>query len=305
MKYLDAIHIHNTSSTTVTRIGTIFGMVLYDNPQIFYTSTQGYRIEQTELTIILKPKYFFPLQSVFKLQNLLNESVANICAPITDIEDDFSKEIYIHNYLTQNVKYSKTDVAQPINAYTVAGTLLEGNSVCAGIALSFKLLMDYLDIPCIVATGVATNNDGHTERHAWNLAYIGDFYYQIDVTWDLLDGENERVIKYDYFNLTSQEMYRSRIPDYEYPLCIDSFFNYFSYMNAIVYSPSELILFISNKILQGEQRIYFKYAFDFDTMKEKLKRYLNQIPLLGKYRYWINETVHTVFLIKVQNERFS
>ena len=33
--------------------------------------------------------------------------------------------------------------------------------------------------------------------------------------------------KYDYFNLTTQEMYQSRIPDCEYPLCVNEFYNYF------------------------------------------------------------------------------
>lgn len=121
------------------------------------------------------------------MQDWIGEKVTEICQPIKSIGVDFAKEIYVHNYLVENVRYSSSAVAQPINAYTVVGALLENNSVCAGVALSFKLFMDYLDIPCIVATGIATNNAGHTERHAWNVIYIENSHYQIDVKWDLLN----------------------------------------------------------------------------------------------------------------------
>lgn len=299
MEYQEEIYFYNKPNVTPTLIGQLFKMVLYDNPRIFYTSTQGYQIGSSFTTLVLKPKYFFPLQSVLELQEWLDERIVEICRPIIGLEDQFSKEIYIHNYLVENIQYSHSAVAQPINAYTVVGTLLENNSVCAGVALSFKLLMDYLDISCIVATGIATNNAGITERHAWNLVYIDDSYYQMDVTWDLLDGQKDWVIKYDYFNLTTQEMYQSRVPDYEYPLCFNQFYNYFVYMNAVVHSPNELTAFVSNQILGGEKRIYFKYTFDSREMKTNLPRYLRRIPLLGRFQYWINEIMHTVLVMRI------
>lgn len=299
MEYQEKIYFQNSPYITPALIGQIFKMVLYDNPRIFYTSTQGYRIGGNFQLLVLEPKYFFSLESVLELQKWLNERVEEICRPIIEVHDVFSKEIYIHNYLAENVRYSHSAVAQPINAYTVAGTLLENNSVCAGIALSFKLLMDYLDIPCIAATGTATNNVGVTERHAWNLTYIDDSYYQMDVTWDLLDGQKDRVIKYDYFNLTTQEMYQSRIPDCEYPLCVNEFYNYFVYMNAVVSSPSELVNFVSNQVYKGEKQIYFKYTFDLREMKRNLPKYLRMIPLLGRYQYWINEVMHTVLVARI------
>ena len=177
-------------------VSKVFKMVLYDNPRIFYTSTQGYLVGHVGYNTYLKPKYFFPLNAVLELQNWLDERIEEICSPIRFLDDDFAKEIFVYNYLIENVTYSTSAVAQPINAYTVAGTLLENNSVCAGVALSFKLLMDYLEIPCIVATGVATNSVGHTEKHAWNIVYIEGAYYQADITWDLLGETKGRIIKY-------------------------------------------------------------------------------------------------------------
>lgn len=299
MDYQEVISFRKAPVPTPAVISKVFKMVLYDNPRIFYTSTLGQRIGYNGVAAALYPKYFFPLDSVLQLQEWLDERVEEICAPIRGLEDPFSKEIYIHNYLIEKVKYSFTDVAQPVNAYTVAGTLLENNSVCAGVALSFKLLMDHLDIPCIVATGTATNGAGVTERHAWNLVYLDGAYYQIDVTWDLLNERNDRLIKYDFFNLTTQEMYQSRRGDYDYPLCTEQAYNYFSYMKAIVTSPEELASFVSRHVLKGEQRIYFKYTFDTAAMKHKLNRVLSIVPHLCRYQYWVKESVQTVFIMRI------
>lgn len=268
MEYQETICFDNSLYITPTLIGQIFKLVLYDNPRIFYTSTQGYRISVNSSTLFFTTKYFFGLQSVLELQKWLDERVMKICNLIINMEDEFLKEIYIHNYLVENVRYSYSAVAQPINAYTVAGTLLENKSVCVGVVLSFKLLMDNLNISCIATTGTATNNAGVTERHAWNIAYTENAYYQIDVTWDLLDGQNDRVVKYDYFNLITSEMYQTRVADYEYPMCIEEKCNYFVCMNAIICSPSELFSFVSNCVFNGKNRIYFKHTFDCLDMKK-------------------------------------
>lgn len=298
IEYQDTICFQDLPYINPSLIGKIFKMVLYDNPKIFYTSTQGYQIGGDGQSLFLKPKYFFSLGAAIELQKWLSERVEEICRPILSIQDFFSKEIYIHNYLAENVRYSHSAVAQPVNAYTVAGTLLENNSVCAGVTLSFKLLMDYLNIPCIAATGTATTSAGVTERHAWNLVYIDDSYYQMDVTWDLLDGQKDRVIKYDYFNLTTEEMYQSRIADYEYPMCTNSYYNYFTYMNAVVSSPQELANCVALRVHSGEKRIYFKYTFDLRDMKRNLPKYLRNIPFLGRYQYWTNETMHTILIVR-------
>ena len=276
-------------------ISRVFTMVLYDNPRIFYTSTMGYQIGFFGNLYYLKPKYFFSLHAVLELQSWIDERLDEICKPIRYLEDTFSKEIYIHNYLIKNVKYSKVEVSQPVNAYTIAGALLENRSVCSGVALTFKLFMDYLDIPCIVAIGDITIGEEKPEKHAWNIVCIENDYYQIDVTWDFFEENGERIIRYDYFNLTLEEMYTYRVPDYEYPKCTHREFNYFYYLDAIVYSPEELRVYVSDRIKKRERIIYFKYMFDFNGMKNNLNKYLRGM----NYRYsWVNEMEHTILIMR-------
>ena len=71
------------------------------------------------------------------------------------------------------VDYVYTDNDQ--NAY---GALVEGKAVCAGYARAFQLLMNELDIPTYYCSGTTYG------KHAWNIIYINNEYYNVDVTFN-------------------------------------------------------------------------------------------------------------------------
>lgn len=95
MEYQEIISFDNSGCVSPALLGQIFKMVLYDNPRIFYTSTDGYQICVSSSKLFLIPKYFFGLQAVLELQKWLDERIVEICRPIIDVKDDYSKEIYI------------------------------------------------------------------------------------------------------------------------------------------------------------------------------------------------------------------
>ena len=78
------------------------------------------------------------------------------------------------------------------------GALVEPGVVCEGYAKAFKIICDKINIPCVVVFG----NYDETEdaAHMWNYVQMEDgIWYAIDVTWDDVDGEDGREIKYQYF----------------------------------------------------------------------------------------------------------
>ena len=279
----------------VDEVWKVITMVLYDNPRLFFVSKNKCRIITAIDKTIIEPQYTFPASSIIELNKWLNECIGEVCSPIFFVNDAFSKEIYIHNYLIQNVKYSKTNVAQSANAYTVIGALLENYSVCAGVALTFKLMMDFLDIPCIVAIGNTINQGSENSRHAWNIVQIDNEFYQLDVTWDLLEDQNDRIVKYDYFNLPDTEMVYSRIPDYAYPKCEHMNLNYFMYMNSIAYSISELQDIIERKVNSNEESIYVKYL-NANLCNDEIHRMLNCIRGIGSYSFWHHQEMKTILI---------
>ena len=70
--------------------------------------------------------------------------------------------------------------------YTAYAALCQGTAVCQGYAIAFYRLCKEAQIPVRIITGLGGN-----EAHAWNIVKIGEFYYNIDCTWDGQTAETE------------------------------------------------------------------------------------------------------------------
>ena len=74
----------------------------------------------------------------------------------------------------------------PWSAYSA----MEGNAdrespVCEGYARAFKVLCKGMGVPCILMSGVVTDENGNTGGHMWNYVQMEDEkWYVVDVTWD-------------------------------------------------------------------------------------------------------------------------
>ena len=121
--------------------------------------------------------------------------------------NNYEKMMYIHNYIVDNTKYETQKTAHTANIY---GCIVNKRAICEGYARTFKYYMDKLDIPCILVSGEAVNENGNSERHAWNYVYINNNWYAIDTTWDdpiiIGNGRITDKIKYKYFLKGSKTM---------------------------------------------------------------------------------------------------
>ena len=124
----------------------------------------------------------------------LETRVAELTADLTD-KSDYEKSLLLHNRVANAVIYQYTD-----NDQTVIGSLLEGESVCAGYARAYQLLLQEVGIPCFYVTGHSKG-----QGHAWNLVQLDGEWYYTDVTWDDQD-DNGGAIYYAYFNMTYEQM---------------------------------------------------------------------------------------------------
>jgi transglutaminase/protease-like cytokinesis protein 3 len=46
-------------------------------------------------------------------------------------------------------------------------------------------------VECEIVTGMATNESGNEEFHAWNRVLVDGEYYELDATWDAGKEEYE------------------------------------------------------------------------------------------------------------------
>ena len=119
-------------------------------------------------------------KAVDKLLGQLNVSGAN----------NYGKLKAIYDYITSNVTYDHDNLEN--DAYklkhTAYAALINKTAVCQGYALLLYRLALELGVDCRLIAGT-----GKGENHGWNIAKIGDYYYNMDATWDA--GRSE----YSYF----------------------------------------------------------------------------------------------------------
>lgn len=155
----------------------VFEGLIDDNPELFYvvfnSLSVGYALG------------FATVSVDFSMSNdEIERTKSRIFAKVQEFKNsiktkDIEKEI--HDYLATEVKYASNTMLP--SAHNICGPFLEGTAVCEGYARAFKLICDEMGIPCIMVTGVATDED-RTENHAWNIVRKGKNNYHVDVTWN-------------------------------------------------------------------------------------------------------------------------
>lgn len=134
--------------------------------------------------------------------NTLNVKVEEIIKELNLNELNIEDKIkVIHDYIINNTKYDVGRSDNKITTYhsdTAYGALIEHYAICGGYADSMKLFLDYLNIP---------NYKISSENHIWNLVYVNNKWYHLDLTWDdPVTSNGDDVLEYDYFLITTDEL---------------------------------------------------------------------------------------------------
>ena len=99
--------------------------------------------------------------------------------------EDIAKQVqYVHKQVTESISYRyETDCKEENVGYvrTVYG-LVTHEGVCEAYARSMQLILNRLDIPCVLIHGLQTS--GTPESHMWNAVRIEGKWYVVDATWD-------------------------------------------------------------------------------------------------------------------------
>lgn len=132
---------------------------------------------------------------------------------------DYQKELLIHDWLVNNNDYNINNTSDPAS-HMAYGALVQGTSVCQGYGEAMLLLSQAAGIPCIYVPGDGVQN-AQRESHAWNCVQIDGQWYMLDITWDDPVTDGEDILRYDYFNVTSNTLAKDH--DWNrsaYPECV-------------------------------------------------------------------------------------
>ena len=181
-----------------------------DHPEIFYINVENIYLTTKTITYGKKVTYEFFLNSKKDASAVKNyadnyqsviEKKKNEIISNTSNYSNIAKVLYIHNWIVDNTEYDVN--MQSANNSNIYGLMIDNKAVCEGYAKAFKYLLDELNIPCVIICGMATDDNGNVERHAWNAVYLEGNWYAIDTTWDdpviIGNGKLTNNLKYKYF----------------------------------------------------------------------------------------------------------
>ena len=157
--------------------------------------------------------------------------IKNFEIKVNQIIDDLIKpsmsqlemELAFHDYILLNTAYQLGTITN--ESYTAYGVLMEGQGVCQGYAKAMQLLLNVVGIEAIYVSSAEMN-------HGWNIVMIDGERYHLDVTWDDPVPDVSGRLRYQYFNLSDEEMAKDHVWDtVAYPNCSNNQFNYLKILN--------------------------------------------------------------------------
>ena len=252
----------NLSQEVFTKI---FSALTRDNPLIYYLNQSACKFAQDALGhIAICPQYFFSKEKIKVYNRKIEQKVNELAAHLHLTEGtDYDKALKVHDWLCQNVTYDQQghDMSDPVRVimtHNIIGVFAHKCAQCEGIAKAVKVLLNAVDVKCIVATGMA-NSKKEMGPHAWNVVNLNGTPYHMDVTWDIgAVNKNMSSLPYDYFNVSDELIYKDHKADCKLPVCGSLEMNYFTKNKLVFSSKHRLLAYMEKRMNMGEDEYCFR-----------------------------------------------
>lgn len=180
------------------QLSYVMSAVYNDHPELFWLDTQYYYTYSTSgATKAISLEFNETADNLSANQKEYQSRLQKVVNGASAYSTDAEREKYVHDYFLNNCTY---DLNAPLNQSSYSA-LVNGVSVCAGYARAMQNAMLELGIPCYYCTGTAQGGD-----HAWNIIYLDQEYYHVDLSWNDNLSETYDTNAYIYYNLTDNEI---------------------------------------------------------------------------------------------------
>lgn len=243
----------------------IFMAITRDNPLIYFLNQSACSTASDIFGhIAICPQYFFTKEKVKEYNRKIEKVVNELAGQLQLLEcNEFEKELRIHDWICKNIAYDyegadKGKLSRVIASHNILGVFACHKAQCEGIAKAVKVLLNAVDVKCIVVTG-DTVKDGERVPHAWNIVNIEGEPYQLDVTWDIgAMGKTKQNLAYDYFNLTDNLIEKDHKADSVLPECKVKAANYYVQRKCSFLMRHRLMAYIDKQITLNKNVFEFR-----------------------------------------------
>jgi transglutaminase-like putative cysteine protease len=118
-----------------------------------------------------------------KNEVFVNDAVADILGGLNvGSAGAYAKVKAVHDYIVGHVEYDWSRAK-----YTAYDALSSGETVCQGYSLLTYKMLSELGVPVRIVSG-----QGNGGAHGWNIVRVGQYWYNLDVTWDDTTGRTTK-----------------------------------------------------------------------------------------------------------------
>ncbi|MGM9818136.1 MAG: transglutaminase domain-containing protein [Paludibacteraceae bacterium] len=237
-------------------LGIVYAIDL-DNPHLFYIDFGNIKIKTMLGMIVVTVTYLYNQNEVAQIQPKIQKATNAILKRVHGTTV-YEKVLSLHDILAENILYDD-NAAEAIDKYylksnTILGVLFFKTAVCEGISKTFKLLLNMLDIKCLVVIGDTDENTDKNIKHAWNIVKIDGSSYHVDLTWDV-NRSFPNAISHAYFCISDSEaMEKHSWKSNEVPACEHSK-SYYKENDLIAHNDYDMCRIIDRACFQGKTSI--------------------------------------------------
>lgn len=252
-------------------LNNIFTALHYDNPLLFFVGSNC-KVSSVGFLSYFQVDYTMSYNEYLDAVQEVEKAADSLIASLTDPQDEWLCEYELHNAIINSCKYN----SYSDHDSSVYGVLCLKNATCEGYSKTMKYLLDRLGIEAYVLAGVATDVDGNSDLHMWNIVKINGEYSHLDVTWDDPSGDDDSLL-YTYFNLTDSEICLDHSDwsfDYD---CLSEQNNYYKvkglYFDSFSNAEKEIIAAeIAKNLNAGNKNAEFRFSTReiFSKAKDRL-----------------------------------
>lgn len=158
--------------------------------------------------ITLNIEKLYTKEQIEAVNNKIDEIIKNYLKDDMSIED---KLLIIHDYIVNNTIYDEAAINGVSNyiSYNSYGTLIQGYSTCNGYADTMALFLDRLGVK---------NFRVASSTHVWNVVYLNNEWFHIDVTWDdpITKKPNSNELTHKFYLITTDTLESYNIEEHDF-----------------------------------------------------------------------------------------
>lgn len=169
-----------------------------------FTFTYDYS-EETDTYSIKRiiPLYVCAMEYAYKAEEAADKLLEGI--KDNDSLTDVEKALLLHDRLIVACEYDEANYNIDINvipnvSHNGYGALVNGIAVCDGYSSAYRYLLEQVGIKSEFCRSNELN-------HVWNIVYIDDEAYHVDVTWDDPSADTEGYVSHKNFLVSSDMLY--------------------------------------------------------------------------------------------------